>query len=428
MRVKQGKRPRVALIGLSDSEASSIAGKCGIARRASSWEQYCEGYAASETDVVVARRWNERSWPGHLMVISPISAGLVMAHDPPFDTFGAAALATDHGNTERETSISPQCPELYRTLAAGLVKRINSSENPPAALAHHSTDSVETKVLVHTTSEHAVALRQEIEPPASPTAEHDPPIVVLALTETEDLAAWFQAFLEDIHMVDDDRVPQLPSRLSKPEDWYTPTERQTATRITEVSTEIDRLALEQKSLQSQLADEAEIADRGPRRTIWADGDALVAATEEILRDLGFTVRNMDSETPEGEPKREDLRLTHRDWSGWEAIAEVKGYSNATKKSDARQIREHRDHYIRESGRLPDRTLWIANPFRGSDPAVRPAADENVRTAAENIDAVHVLTTDLYRLWARAAAGDLNISRIADEFRQAAPGLWCPDLR
>ena len=427
MRVNQRNRPRVALIGLSDGEASSIEGICGVARRAASWRTYCQHYSVTETDAVVARQWKEPNWPGHLMVISPILAGRARTRVPSSPADLAAVLETNYQNTERETSVSPKCPQLYRPLAAEMVKRLNGADEPPAALEHRFEDLVDTTVLVRTTSNHAVALRQVIEPPASPATDDAPPTLVLALTQAEDLAAWFQAFLEDIHTIDRDRVPQLPPRLTKPEDWYTPGERETAARIAEISTEIERQARERQRFESQLADESEIADKGTRRAIWADGDDLVAATEDILAGLGFDVRNMDSETPEGAAKREDLRLTRPDWPEWEAIAEVKGYSNGTKTSDARQIREHRDHYIKETGRFPDRTLWIANPYRGSDPDARPAPDENVKTAAENVAAVHVLTTDLYRLWARAAARALDVSRIADELRQAAPGFWSPDL-
>ena len=116
------------------------------------------------------------------------------------------------------------------------------------------------------------------------------------------------------------------------------------------------------------------------------------AVKEILEELGFAVRDMDAETEQGQPKREDLRLTIPDRSGWEAIAEVKGYPGGTKTSDARQIREFRDRYISETSRAPDLTLWIANTHRHvADPSSRPAPDGNVGETSPGGVAAQVMT-------------------------------------
>ena len=109
---------------------------------------------------------------------------------------------------------------------------------------------------------------------------------------------------------------------------------------------------------------------------------MTAVVGEMLDDLGFEVRNMDTELPEGEPKREDLRLTREGTPGWQAMVEVKGYPSGTKTNYARQIRENRDHYILEEGRSPDLTVWLSNPYRKREPSSRPAPDQNVKDAAE----------------------------------------------
>ena len=72
---------------------------------------------------------------------------------------------------------------------------------------------------------------------------------------------------------------------------------------------------------------------------------------------------MDAGLRQDEPRREDLRLTLQGVPGWQAIVEVKGYPSGTKTNDARQIRDHRDHYIEEEGRAPDLTVWLSNPYR-----------------------------------------------------------------
>ena len=174
-----------------------------------------------------------------------------------------------------------------------------------------------------------------------------------------------------------------------------------------------------------MASASEQADIGIRRCIWDGGEELVDAVAQILQDLGFVVRHMDPEKEQGEPKREDLRLTHADLDNWEAMAEVKGYPNGTKTSDSRQIREHRDRYREEEGQLPDLTLWISNTYRLMDASSRPAPDRNVDDAAAGIGATHVLTTDLYRLWMLVKSGDLEPPQAAQQLAGAAEGLWSP---
>ena len=196
-----------------------------------------------------------------------------------------------------------------------------------------------------------------------------------------------------------------------------------AKRIAEISDEVERLEAERERIEGDLDAASEKADAGIRRCIWADGDDLVAAVGDILEELGFVVRHMDAEPEQGKPKREDLRLTISDHAGWEAIAEVKSYIKGTRTNDARQIREHRDRYTIEKGNPPNLTLWIANTHRAMDPSSRPAPDSNVSEAAENIGAVHVLTTDLYRLWVLVAAGNLKEAQAVQQLIDAAPGLW-----
>ena len=145
----------------------------------------------------------------------------------------------------------------------------------------------------------------------------------------------------------------------------------------------------------------------------------------MLDELGFTVRDMDAELRQDEPKREDLRLTREGTPGWQAMVEVKGYTSGTKTNDARQIRENRDRYILEEGRFPDLTVWLSNPYRKREPSSRPVPDQNVKDAAEKIGTVHVLASDLYRQWALVAAGNLDSETVFESLANADPGLWTP---
>ncbi len=203
-----------------------------------------------------------------------------------------------------------------------------------------------------------------IEPPPGPQFEDAAPTVLLALAECPNLAAWFRGFLADVHEIDPERVPHPPPRLATPEDWYAPAERRAAEHLQAIAAERDRLDRDEADRSAELVAAGELADAGPRRAIWEDGDELVAAIEEILGAFGFDVRNMDAETPAGAPKREDLRLTHPDWAGWEALVEVKGYSGGTRTNDAQQqIARFQKNYIQETQRQPELTLWVANTHR-----------------------------------------------------------------
>ena len=195
-----------------------------------------------------------------------------------------------------------------------------------------------------------------------------------------------------------------------------------AERIAEIDSEFESLESERSQVKARLVAEGEKADLGIRRAILDKGDDLADAVSEILRDLGFDVRNMDAEL---DPKREDLRLTIVGRPDWEAIVEVKGYANGTKTNDARQIREHREHYMSEKGRLPDLTVWLANPFREMDPSSRPAPNAHVEEAAANIGAVHVLSTDLYKQWTLVKRGKLDVHDVVTSLIDAEPGLWHP---
>ena len=241
-----------------------------------------------------------------------------------------------------------------------------------------------------------------------------------------DEISWFQAFLDDLHELHPGRVPQPSNRFSSPSAWYTPEEREWAQRIVEIQAEVERLQNEHEQAEAGFAAARERANAGIRRCLWADGDDLEEAIGDILKELGFKVRHMDSETKPGESKREDLRLTIPDRAGWEAIAEVKGYPAGTRTNDARQIREHRDRYFREDARQPDLTLWIANTYKSvEDPSARPSPGNDVGQRAADIGAVHVLAADLYRLWALVQAGSLEQAQALQHLIDAALGLWSP---
>ena len=424
------RRPRVAAIGLDGTQIASIAPLCGELRLADSVSDYLTGYSWSETDVVVSRVHARRTFACSVNLVTLGSGTFSWS-----DTYGGRNASypnrtprqhnarTGTPNTERELSVSTDCHWEYRPLADDLCRHLSRAEHPPDVMKTSRRSRI---ALVETTSGHSVALRLVL-PSRSTDADGDSarPIALL-LPEVPNLAAWFRAFLCDVHKSDRERVPQAPPRLVQPSDWYTPREQNMADRITQIRSDIQRLSDERDQLQSKLADESEKEDLGIRRILWADGDDLVAATEKVLSDLGFKVRNMDGGVSQGEPKREDLRLTLQDRPGWQAIVEVKGYAKGTKTNDALQIRQHRERYIAAERQSPDLTLWLANPFRRTeDPSLRPKPDENVKKAAALVGAVYVLASELYRQWALVAANRLEAETVVQSLINSGPGLWVP---
>lgn len=414
------RRPRVAAIGLDDSQLVSIAPLCGEMRPAGSLSGYLQNFSWTETDVVVSSALQSRSVNSsvNLMTIGTISffwsdfARVSVPHH----------VSTHSGNTERELTVPQACPHSYKLLAAELSKQLALSGGPPAVM---STSRRDQSALIETTSGHPVALRLVL--PDRSTSDDDAlqrPVALL-LPKVSNLAAWFSAFLYDVHKSDPGRVPHPPPRLAQPSIWYTPQEQDLTDQISKIEFDIGRLRDERDQLKANLAAEGEKADAGIRQVLWADGDDLVAAATEVLSDLGFEVRNMDAELSQGEPKREDLRLTLPDRPDWQALVEVKGYTSGTRTNDARQIREHRDLYTADEGRTPDLTVWLANPFRTMDPSARPALDPNVKDAAANVGAVYVLAADLYRQWVPVASGSLDEERVVQSLINAHPGIWTP---
>ncbi len=426
-------RPRVAAIGLDDSQIHSIAQLCGHMRTAKKLDEYLQDYDWTETDIVVSRGLEGAVVSGGVHLLS---IGRSRFNWPLGGTFGpgnqtaSRRIRTDIANTEREVSIAYDCPDRYKSLADRLLSDIRGATIPPHVIDDSSglPVVVERSVLVATTSNKPVAMQFLLSHRHTETNPSQQGFAILVLPEAADLQAWFRAFLFHVHKIDPQRVPHSPPQFSVPSDWYTPEERALAGQMEANRLEVMRQNAEYEQLQAQLEQEGEQADKGIRQAIFGDGDELVTAVSRIFSDLGFGVHDMDADLEPNEPRKEDLRLTHPTRPAWEAIVEVKGYTNGTRTNDARQVREHRDKYIVENGRPPDLTMWVTNPFRQMDPSSRPRPGSNVEEAARNVEAVHVLSADLYKRWADIKAGDRNVEDAVQELVGSSPGLWNPRRR
>ncbi len=417
------QRPRVAAIGLDDARAESIRPICGTLRMADSPAEYLAVYSWDETDIAVIARSDHSETAHNVHVLAFGSdckwSNVITVHGGRY----LASIAA-YQTTEREVSIGEDCPHGYKDVASELSRLLARADDPPPVYEIAKRIRDDCQVLIRTTTNRSVAIRHlRVHRPWEAGRARGESVLV-AVPRAANLAAWFHTFLTDVHENDPVRVPHPPPRLGHPADWYTPQEKGLAGRITATTDRIGRLKREREQLRADLVTAGEQADMGIRRVLWADGEELVAGVTEILTSLGFRVRDMDSELAPGSPKGEDLRLTLDGPGEWEALVEVKGYTRGTKTNDARQIRAHRELYIQETGRLPDLTLWIANPHRlVPDPSLRPAPDRNVADAASNVGTVHVLVPDLYRQWARAADGEIQASDVIQQLASAASGCW-----
>ena len=415
-------RPRVAGIGLADSQADSLQPLCGDLRRAPDLRSYLRLFSWTETDIVVSRAaiGPEIDVPVHLLAV-----GCRTTIDFGHEDFLERRVGANRPHTEREVTIHANCPQRYRELARELAEDLTQASRPPSVLSPSRALLGASAALIRTTSGHPVALRSDLRHTPRPQSRPLSRAIALVLPEVRNLAAWFREFLSDVHDVDQERVPTKPPRLVRPSDWYTLREAGIAADIAAASREIEDLQDKMVRLRMALDAAGAEADGGIRQALWGDGDELVEAVTVLLEGLGFDVEDLDATRSPNEPRREDLRLTHEDREGWEAIVEVKGYSRGIRTNDARQIREHRERYIVETGRPPDLTVWLANPFREVDPSSRPPVDVNVAAAAEQIGAVLVLASSLYLQWTLVKAGRLDEHAVVTSLTNAAPGSWDP---
>lgn len=182
--------------------------------------------------------------------------------------------------------------------------------------------------------------------------------------------SWIKAALEVWSNDAPDRFPR--ARWRDNSEWATATEIGLREQYTEVERQrtaaLAAFDLQFSALKDRLQVAADDGERGLRALLTTQGDPLVDAVERVLADFGFSVRNMDRETPEGD-RREDVRITDRQ-SGWTAIAEVRGYKGGAAVNDLMRIQRFATRFAAETGKAPDACWYVVNQFLGKDPGGR----------------------------------------------------------
>ena len=223
------KRPRVAAIGLDQSQIDSIAPLCGTLRTADTLPDYLAAYNWLETDVTIlgVENANPIPVPGHVLAIGPVNItwaghGYPYAHSWP-------RLEGTRNNTEREVEATEVGMKIFDRLVTELAGQLQSTGEPPTVFQTTNIPGGRAEPLITTTSgKHVALLGMFLYESAS---DEGWTAMALALPEAAQLSAWLRSFLTILHGVDQDRVPQQPPRLSDPADWYTPEERALAAEL-----------------------------------------------------------------------------------------------------------------------------------------------------------------------------------------------------
>lgn len=221
------------------------------------------------------------------------------------------------------------------------------------------------------------------------------------------------------------------NRWTERRKWMTLAEEEAAAALAEHEAEIERRAREAEArradLQNALMVELAVSRAGDQRLLTATGDDLVEAVVQVLRALGFDVDEVDEQIPAGSPKLEDLRV--RDLAtGFEALAEVKGYGSGAKTGDFAKVERFVSHHMLKHGKRPDHIWLVVNHFRDHDPDQRevPFAGSagDVRHFAEGNGTV-IDTRELFLLHKQVEGGALDKATARSLLEQAGDHFTAP---
>lgn len=243
--------------------------------------------------------------------------------------------------------------------------------------------------------------------------------------ETTDHRAWLAWFLRELSDVEPLTFPHdIDWRLAR--SWATARTLELHTNLTQLRQERNAILakLDQKILEAETSlVSAQSEDAlGSHRLLTADGIELENAVEFALKELGFTVTNMDDHHDlTTKAKLEDLRVTDDLDPGWLSLVEIKGYAKGAKVNDVAQIigRPLRS-FLLETGREPSSVWHVVNPQRNIDPSARSDAIPNDLDLQPLSDADGVLieTRQLFLALRDVHSGQIGASEVKDSIKAA----------
>ncbi|MFL5354425.1 MAG: hypothetical protein ACJ8AN_17385 [Archangium sp.] len=227
-----------------------------------------------------------------------------------------------------------------------------------------------------------------------------------------DVAAWVEVALKQWHKLAPERFPVDLGWERNPE-WMTRLESELVGKIDVIRKERQKALAYFDSIERELKTQLHAAnlsaDTSERRLLTTQGDVLVEAVADALKELGFSVEDMDKIFPKND-RREDLRVGLPEDKDWVAICEIKGYFKGAAVNDLLKIERFRGRFFKEKGREPERCWYVVNSFLKDDPARRGRAlaanSAEVETFAEGGGLV-VGTVELFRLQMKVRAGKIE---------------------
>jgi hypothetical protein len=240
--------------------------------------------------------------------------------------------------------------------------------------------------------------------------------------------AWVRTLAEQWSKHDPVGLPGLGEWRSCPK-WMTREEDSIRRAIDSLAAErtsaIADYEMRIQKLQDELDAATASADRGRRRLITSQGQALVDEVAAAFRVMGFHVQDMDTALAPGQVRREDLRLTDSEGKcDWECIVEVHSHAKSSgKTSDLGRLNRFAELYAAEKGHLPSKRFYVVNGETDlfPDQRTRPflGAVEDVAVFAE-CNGLIIWTVDLFQ--ALQDASEAQIETLRASLKEST-GIW-----
>ena len=240
--------------------------------------------------------------------------------------------------------------------------------------------------------------------------------------------AWVRTLAEQWSKYDPIGLPGLGEWRSCPK-WMTQEEDLIRKAIDKLAAErtsaIANYDMQMQKLRNDLDAATASADRGKRRLITSQGQALVDEVAAAFRVMGFHVQDVDTALAPGQVRREDLRLTDSEGKcDWECIVEVHSHAKSSgKTSDLGRLNRFAELYAAEKGHLPSKRFYVVNGETDlfPDQRARPflGAVEDVAVFAE-CNGLIIWTVDLFQ--ALQDASEAQIETLSASLKEST-GIW-----
>jgi hypothetical protein len=219
---------------------------------------------------------------------------------------------------------------------------------------------------------------------------------------------WFAAALEDWHQRTPELVPMI-SGWNTRETWMTQREIAVRADLEALDQErtrlIEKLNLRELELKSAQSTASAVVDRGLRQLLTGQGERLVQAIIDALRQLEFDVEEAREHLPSGTSEVEDLRLLDPQESSWSNITEVRGYPDEAKHSDLQRLAQFAKLFSNRTGSSPSSRWYVVNHFLNTDPDMRQPPFDDRKEDVELFAKVGGLVLDTRELFLLVRAVD-----------------------